>query len=87
MAPEVFASFVDQDAVEAEEGDEVGDGHEGVHAIGEVPYHGEIHDATGKHGQHIKHTEHQHPTLALEILHGALAIIAPAEDGGEGERQ
>ena len=36
-APKVFACFVHDDAVEQEQRDEIGNGHQRIHAIGKVP--------------------------------------------------
>ena len=84
---EVVLGLAGDDVAQQQQGDEVGDRHEGVHAVGSVPNdvqaddtahedHGDEQDAVG-----------QHPAFALEVLDGALAVVAPAQDGGEGERQ
>ena len=76
---------MDEDAAEEEEGEEVGDSHEGVHAVGEVPDDGEVHDAADEEGGDVKQTVDEDPAATAQVLHGPFAVVAPAEDGGEGE--
>ena len=76
---------MDEDAAEEEEGEEVRDGHEGVHAVGEVPDDGEVHDAADEEGGDVKDAVDDDPATTAQVLHGPFAIVAPAEDGGEGE--
>ena len=65
------------DAAEAEQGYKVRYCHQGVHTVGDVPHHLQSDDTARKDADDVEHTVGQHPALALEILHAALAIIAP----------
>lgn len=85
--PEVFACLVDYDAAEADERDEVWDCHESVHAVGYIPHKSEADDASYKDRGYVEHAVSEHPSPAFQVFHAALAIVAPTEDGGEGERQ
>lgn len=85
VSPEILSRLMHDDSAETEEGDEVRDGHEGVHAVGDVPYQAEADDAADEDGCDIDDTETEHPLLTLEIFHATLAIVAPTEGGAEGE--
>ena len=76
---------MDDDAAETEQGNEVRDSHEGIHAVGDVPYQSQADDATDENTDDVEHSIAEHPLLSLEIFHAALAVIAPAQGGAEGE--
>ena len=81
----VHTSFFGDDAAEEDEAKEVGDGHEAVGRVGEVPDGGELLCGTNVNKRHPKHPVRQHATAAKEILDGFFPIITPADDGGENE--
>ena len=76
---------MDDDAAEEEEGEEVGDGHEGVHAVGEVPYESQLNDAAYKDGGDVEDTVGDDPAATAQVFNGPFAVVAPTKDGGEGE--
>lgn len=55
---------MDEDAAEEEEGEEVRDGHEGVHAVGQVPDDGEVHDAADEEGDDVEQAVDDDPATA-----------------------
>lgn len=73
------------DAAEAEEGDEVRYRHEGVHAVGDVPYQSETDHASQEDAGDVEHTVAEHQLLAAQVLHTSFSIVAPSEGGAEGE--
>ncbi len=87
VAVEVMLGLAGDDIAQQEQGNEVRDRHEGIHAVGGVPHDVEADDAAHKDHGNEQDAVSQHPALTLEVLDGALAIVAPAEDGGEGKRQ
>ena len=76
---------MNDDAAEAEQGDEVWYRHQGIHAVGDIPYQSEADDTAQEDTHNIQHAIDEHPALALEILYAAFAIIAPSQGGAEGE--
>ena len=46
--------FFDQYTAEEEEGEEVRDGHERIHAVGQVPYDGKVHHGSDKESDDIQ---------------------------------
>ena len=76
---------MNDDAAEADQGNEVRDSHEGIHAVGDVPYQSETDDATDENTDDVEHSIAEHPLLSLEIFHAALAVITPAQGGAEGK--
>ena len=76
---------MNDDAAEAEQGDEVRYRHEGVHAVGDVPYQTEIDHATNEDGDDIDDAEGNHPFLSSKIFYATLAIVTPTQRGAEGE--
>ena len=76
---------MNDDAAEADQGNEVRDSHEGIHTVGDVPYQSQADDATDENTDDVEHSIAKHPFLTLEIFHAALAVIAPAQGGTEGE--
>ena len=76
---------MDDDAAEEEEGEEVGDGHEGVHAVGEVPYESQFNDAADEDGGDVEDAVGDDPAVTAQVLDGPFAVVTPAENGGEGE--
>ena len=84
--PEVVPGVEDEGAAEGEEADEVGQGHEAVGDVGEVPDEGAARDDAADEG-------HDDPEDAVggdefdaaEVLQGALAEVGPAQQGGDDE--
>ena len=76
---------MDDDAAETEQGNEVRDSHEGIHAVGDVPNQSQADDATDENTDDVEHSIAKHPFLTLEIFHAALAVITPAQGGAEGK--
>lgn len=73
------------DAAEAEEGDEVRYRHEGVHAVGNVPYQSETDYASYEDTGDVEHSVAEHQLLAAQVLHASFSIVAPSQGGAEGE--
>ena len=85
MAPQVLLRLAGCHAAEQEQTDEVGDGHEGVHAVGYVPDDVEVDDATEEQGHNEEDAVEAVDAASLDVVHRTLAVVAPAEDGAEGE--
>ena len=49
-----MSGFLDQHAAEEEEGEGVRDGQERIHAVGQVPYDGQVHHGSNKDGDDIQ---------------------------------
>lgn len=64
VAPEVLTRLVDEDAAEEEERQQVGDGHQRVHAVGQVPDDGEVHDAAHEEGGDVEQAVDDDPAAA-----------------------
>ena len=82
-APQIFSSFVHQDAVEEEQGKEVRNCHQRIHAVGNVPNDAELNDAANKDGEDIAYAIVNDPTWTAEIFDSTLAVVEPAQDGAE----
>lgn len=76
---------MDNDAAEEDEGDKVGYGHEGVHAVGEVPHDAQFDDAAQEGGDDVDDAVADDPALAPQVIDGPFAIVVPAKNGAEGE--
>ena len=85
-APQILARFMHKHAVEEQQREQVGYGHEGVEAVGDIPHHTKTRHASGKHRHDVDRAVDKRGAAAGHILHGALAIVAPSERGAEGER-
>lgn len=55
---------MDEDAAEEEERQQVGDGHQRVHAVGQVPDDGEVHDAADEEGGDVADAVDDDPATA-----------------------
>ena len=73
------------DSAQTEQGDEVRYRHEGVHAVGDVPYQSETDYATDEDACNVEHTIGKHPFLALKVFYATFAVVAPPQSGTEGE--
>ena len=90
----VVLRFTGDDGGQTQDRDAVRDGHERVHHVGHIPYHGaEIGDrgAAGGAADHHAAPEHEQQEhdvvgedglLAQQVADGAVAVLAPAQDGG-----
>lgn len=85
ISPKVFASLMNDDAAQAKQRDEVWYGHQGVHAVGDVPNQAETDDASYVNADDVEHTIAEHPSLSFEIFHASFSIIAPSQGGTEGK--
>ncbi len=85
VAPQILARFVYDDSVQTYQGQKIRDGHERIHAVGNVPHNSEIGDAADENGNDVEHAVSVSPALTLEIFHRTLTIIAPTENGAESE--
>ena len=85
IAPKIFFSLSCCDATEQEQGDEVRNSHEGIHGVGDVPDDVKTDDGAKEQRHNIENTVEAIGTSCLDIVHSTLAIIAPAQDGAEGE--
>ena len=82
---EVFLGFRRNDAGEAQEGDEVRDGHEAVDDISQRPDGFELEeDGRGQDGD-VADTVELDGLCAEEVFPAPLAVVVPADNGGEGE--
>ena len=89
MAGEILLRQLGDGAGEKQQGDQVGDGHQAVEGVGDIP-----HQRAGADGAHDAH-EHEddvedagHDLAApAQIAPAAGPVIAPADDGGQGEEQ
>ena len=52
--PKIMLGLLYQYTAEEEEGEEVRDGHERIHAVGQVPYDGQVHHGSNKDGDDIQ---------------------------------
>ena len=87
IAPEVFLGLGGSDAREQEQGDKVWNGHEGVHAVCDVPDDVEADDGAEEKGHDIEDAVETISTTTLNVVDGTLAIVAPAKDGAKGKGQ
>ena len=69
VAPQILARFVYDDAVQTYQGQKIRDGHERIHAVGNVPHNSEIGDAADENGNDVEHAVSVSPALTLEIFH------------------
>ena len=74
-------------AIQEYQRQQIRDCHEGVHAVGYVPHYSEIGNAACKYCHDVEQTIDVGAALSLDIFHCSLAIIAPSENGAEGECQ
>ena len=86
-APEVFLGLAGRYAAEQDERHEVGDGHEGIHRVGNIPDNIEVDDASEEEGDDIEQAVEAIDVLVLYVVDGALAVVAPAKNRAEGEGQ
>ena len=75
------------DAVEADQRQEIWYCHQGIHAVGNVPHNSEVRHTAGKDCHDVEQTVGVGPALALDIFYCTLAVIAPSENGAEGESE
>ena len=85
VAPQVFPRFVDDDAAQEEQREQVRNGHQRIHTVGEIPDDGKVHHTADEDGSDIDDAVDDDPPLSFQVFYGFLAIVAPAEDGGKGE--
>ena len=70
-----------------DDGDEVGDGHEAVEGVGQLPDEVGGEDAAAEDAAADDQAEGQDAVFAKEVAHVHLAEHVPAHDGGEGEKE
>ena len=73
------------DATEEDEGEEIRNSHERIHAVGDVPYQSETDDASYEDANDEHDAVNEHPAVAFEIFDTTLTIVAPTKDRTEGE--
>ena len=87
VAPQILLGFLGGNTAEQQQGNEVGNGHQGIHAVGNIPDDVEIDDAAKEECHDIQNAVKAIRTATLNIVDGTLTIIAPTQDGAEGKRQ
>lgn len=73
------------DTAQKQETDEVRQGHERIHEVGEVPHHAEFKDTTKEDGSDVEHAICPNHTASAQVLDSSLAIVAPSQYGAEGK--
>ena len=84
-AVQVVARLAGDDVAQEQQRHKVRNSHERVHAVGGIPNHVKADNAAHEDHSDKQDAIAQHPAFALEVLNGAFAIIAPAQDRGEGK--
>ena len=74
-----------ENATQCQDGNQVGDSHQGIHAICKIPYHLKTHDAANEYGSDVGYAVGNDPLVTFQIFYGTLAIITPSQYGGEGK--
>lgn len=83
---EVLFRFGNDDAGQADQGDQVRDSHEAVYDVGEYPDSFEFQKCAGSYEADEDEAVGQDAFNAEEVLAGAFTVVVPAEDGGEGKQ-
>ena len=85
----ILPGQADDGAGQKQQAHQVGNGHHAVEGIGNVP-----HEGAGAHRTHDAHEDEgdfkdvvDHLVVVAQIAPAALAVVAPAKDGGQGEEQ
>src|SRR5690606_12545142 len=82
-----FSGQSEDDRAQHQQGDKVGNGHHGVHHVGHAPYQFQVYRRTYRNQHHPDDAERQYRLVAKQVLGAALAIQAPAEQGGKGKNR
>lgn len=67
------------DTTQAEQGDKVWYGHQGIHAVGNVPNQSQTDDTTQEDSSNIDYAETEHPLFAFQIFYTPFSIITPSQ--------
>src|SRR5262245_7000465 len=79
------ARFRDDYPAEAQEADQVWEGHEAVGGIGEIPHRLRRLDGTEKHRPHPEDPVGFDRALTEEVFGRLFTIVTPAQNGGKDE--
>ena len=87
MPAEIFSRRSCNDTGQGQQSNDVRDGHKSVENIGDGPHGGNRQVGADEHGGDIDPAIDLHGQVAAvgEVLHAALGVVVPAQDGGEGE--
>ena len=87
LAPEIFLGFSGCNATKQQQRYEVWNGHQRIHAVGNVPDNVETDNRAKEKGYDIENAIETVDATAFNVVDSTLAIIAPAKNGAEGERE
>ena len=76
--PKILFSFLGCNFAEEQQGDEVGDCHQGIHAFGNVPDNVKADNAAEEEGYDVKNAVETVRLSVLDVVDGAFAIVTPA---------
>src|SRR5690606_12949262 len=80
-----FSGQSEDDRAQHQQGNQVGNSHHGVHYVGHTPHQFQVDRSAHRDQYHPDDAERQYRPFAKQVLGTALAIKAPAEQGGEGK--
>ena len=86
-SPKVFVGLTSSNTTQQEQSNEVGNGHECIHRVGNVPDNIKADDATKEKCHDIEDAVEAVDALMLDVVDSTLAIIAPAKNSAEGKGQ
>lgn len=82
----VIVCFVADNAIQSDNANKVGDGHEAVGDIGEIPHYiALMNHATDVDGKDPQQAVGDDEPATAEILQRFFAVVGPAQEGGDGE--
>ena len=82
---EILARYLEDHRREQQQADEVGHRHQPVQRVGQVPDESHLHVREAQRREHPKAPVDHEAVLTEEILPAPLAVVRPAQNGGEGE--
>ena len=82
-----MARLLGGNAAKQQQCHKVRNGHEGIHAVGNVPDDVEVDDAAKEQEDDVKDAIEAIGLALLDVVDGTLAIVAPPKDGAEGKGQ
>lgn len=83
----MLARQLDHNGAEQQQRDEVGNGHEAVERVGDIPHEREVRNRAGDDHKAENDLIGADDLTAEEELRAARAVECPAEDGGRGKEQ
>ena len=85
LLPKILTRFIHQHAAEAQQAEQVGNGHPCIHAIGEIPHEPEVDATTNEDADDVNDAVVLGPALSFQVFNGPFAIDFPSENRGECE--